>query len=76
MARGAEKPLYQVVTVDEKLSEEQGNQVRVLDLKMGEEGKKSSERKWMERKNGQSREGKRRVASQIGDTEVPEVLNL
>lgn len=30
----------------------------------------------MERKNGQSTEVKRRVASHIGDKEVPEVLDL
>lgn len=53
MAKGAEEPLYQVVTVDERPSEEQGIQVRVLDLKMKRKGKRVVRKnRWRERMGG------------------------
>ena len=65
-------PLYQVVTVYVRPSEEWGIKLRFLDKEMWEEGKEISERKGMERKNGQGgyvrerEREKRRLARERG----------
>ena len=64
-------PLYQVVTVYVRPSEEWGIKLRFLDEEMGEEGKESSKRKGMERKNGQGGDvrDKSRLPREEGGTE-------